>query len=84
MKARVSQLHNTAAGWAQVQAQYEAVNEAFVPSSGELIVYDPDETYHYARLKIGDGHTALQELSFFTDATIKTMLSKCNIDAGRI
>ncbi len=80
MNARISQLHKTEAGWAEVQAQYESNNKVFIPRSGELIVYDPDEHCEYSRLKIGDGNTALQDLPFLVESTLATKI----IDAGRI
>jgi hypothetical protein len=83
MNARISQLHKTEAGWAEVIAQYEAHNEVFIPNAAELIVYDPDDNYSYARLKIGDGATALQRLPFI-DESILAVLACRNIDAGRI
>jgi hypothetical protein len=70
MNARISQLHKTEAGWLEVQAQYEAHNGVFIPNAGELIVYDPDDCYAYARLKIGDGATALQNLPFLADTVL--------------
>jgi hypothetical protein len=36
----------------------------FIPKAGEIIVYDKDETYDYERFKIGDGETAVADLSF--------------------
>lgn len=36
----------------------------FIPYAGEFIVYDPDDTYSYARFKIGDGKTTIVELPF--------------------
>lgn len=85
MNARISQLHKTEAEWLEVQAQYEAHNEVFVPRAGELIVYDPDDNFEYARLKIGDGATALQDLPFFADTVLAGLTPVCKtIDAGRI
>lgn len=80
MRARVSQLHKTEEGW-------NALAE-FIPFSGEIVVFDPDETYHYARLKLGDGKTKLADLPFFIDSIITDHLTKSGlngiIDAGRI
>ena len=85
MNARISQLHKTEAEWLAVQAQYEAHGEVFIPRAGELIVYDPDDAYEHARLKIGDGVTALQHLSFLADTVfIGSADSIRTIDAGRI
>ena len=39
----------------------------FVPKAGELIVYDPDTTYNYTRIKIGDGSTKVSALPFLFD-----------------
>jgi hypothetical protein len=44
--ARMQQKHGLEVDWN---------SSTFVPLKGELIVYDPDESYNYARLKIGDG-----------------------------
>jgi hypothetical protein len=85
MNARISQLHKTEAEWLEVQAQYKAHGEVFIPRAGELIVYDPDASYDYARLKIGDGVTALQELPFLTDTVLAGLATAPKIiDAGRI
>lgn len=36
----------------------------FIPYKGEFIVYDPDDNYSYARVKIGDGQTLINSLPF--------------------
>ena len=85
MATRISQLHKTEAGWIETQESLQAQNKTFVPEAGELIIYDPDTNYPYARLKIGDGVTPLQDLPYFIDATtIENILSKRSLDAGRI
>ena len=80
MKARVSNLHRTEIDWS-------TLND-WTPEAGELIVYDPDENYSYARLKIGDGATALKDLPFFIDESINSILRAQRfstiIDGGRI
>ena len=80
MKARVSQLHKTEADWNKLSS--------FVPLSGEFIIFDPDKTHEYARLKVGDGATPLNELPFFIDSAIDHHVTKRRlnevIDAGRI
>ena len=59
-----------------------------VPEAGELIIYDPDEKYSYARIKVGDGTHTLKELNFFIDTTIAETLKQVRfedtIDGGRI
>ena len=51
----------------------KAVN--FIPKQGELIVYDKDSTYSYARFKIGDGVTNVNNLPFTTMVSIETTSS---------
>lgn len=80
MKARVSQLHRTEAEWLSLAK--------WVPEAGELVVYDPDAVYPYARVKIGDGQRSLSELDFFVNSTVDTILQKLHysdtLDGGRI
>lgn len=80
MKARVSQLHMTEAEW-QKWSQW-------IPESGELVVYDPDDQHPHARIKVGDGIRKLCELDFFIDSAINEILKQIRfssvIDGGRI
>lgn len=80
MKARLSLLHKTKEEWDELHD--------FVPFSGEIIIFDADTTYGYARLKLGDGKTPLKDLPFFIDSTIAKHLEDSMpngiIDAGRI
>jgi hypothetical protein len=80
MKARISQLHKTELEW-QEYVQ-------LVPEPGELIVYDPDESHPYARVKLGDGVHTLKELDFFIDSAIAEALNQIKFatvnDGGRI
>lgn len=80
MKARLSLLHKQEAEWNKLSN--------WKPAAGEVVVYDPDENYDYARLKIGDGTKTLKELNFFIDKTVLSTLQKQRyfeiIDAGRI
>ena len=39
----------------------------FIPKKGELILYDPDTTYDYTRIKIGDGSLKVSALPFLFD-----------------
>jgi hypothetical protein len=80
MKARISQLHMTEVEWRQY---YD-----WIPEAGELVVYDPDSNYPYARIKIGDGIRPLKELDFFINSTITEILKQTRfedtVDGGRI
>ena len=67
LEARVVLRHDTEANWNL------CVN--FIPKQGEAIVYDIDDNYDYARIKIGDGVRPVTELPFqqggsTSDATI--------------
>ena len=80
MKARISQLHNIESEWLKLST--------WVPEAGELIVYDPDEHYDYARIKVGDGKKYLNELPFIIESAAKALIQKQHyfeiIDAGRV
>ena len=80
MKARISQLHMTEADWARYSS--------LIPEAGELLVYDPDSTHPYARIKVGDGERKLSELDFFIDSAIAEVLRQVRfedvVDGGRI
>lgn len=80
MIARVSNLHKTESEWQN--------HPEFIPNAGELVIYDPDDQYKYARFKVGDGETLLKDLEFFLEATIADLLKNSSfnstIDSGRI
>ena len=56
IKGRFVQKHDIESNWKKATS--------FSPLQGEIIVYDPDDTYSYARLKIGDGATNVNDLPF--------------------
>lgn len=62
--SRITHKHDIEANWEK------ATN--FIPKAGELIIYDKDNNYPYERLKIGDGIKKVNELDFFTFATVET------------
>lgn len=80
MKARVSNLHKTEAEWQKLKD--------WKPEAGELVVYDPDEHFEYARIKMGDGVRTLQELEFLVDKATLNILKNLKhseiLDGGRI
>ena len=80
MKARVSHLHKTESEWLKFND--------WKPAAGELIIYDPDENFKYARIKVGDEQHTLKELDFFIDSTVNSILQEAKfteiIDSGRI
>lgn len=54
----------------------------FIPLNGELVVYDPDETYTYKRFKFGDGVTNVNDLPFFGDFILDKLLGKVDLFMG--
>ena len=69
------------------EANWEKYPE-FIPSAGEVIVYDIDGRYSYERFKIGDGKTKINELPFSIERNIQHMFdvrdNMIYIDGGRI
>ena len=53
---RIRHKHDTEANW------NKATN--FIPLLGELIVYDPDASFSYCRIKMGDGVNVVSALPF--------------------
>lgn len=52
-----------------IQENWELIPN-FVPLAGELIIYLPDDTHTYARIKIGDGETTIRNLNFVDAGTL--------------
>lgn len=59
---RIQHKHDIEANW------IKAIN--FTPLNGEIIVYDKDDTHDYARIKIGDGVTKINELHFMLNDSV--------------
>lgn len=62
LRARLINLHKTESEWSI---------SSFVPVLGEVIVYDPDETISYPRIKVGDGKTLVKDLPFISDTLLE-------------
>lgn len=60
LKTRIINKHDTEAHW--------ELATGFIPEDGEIIIYDPDTTYDYSRVKVGDGETNVNDLPFVDDA----------------
>ena len=82
VKTRIQQKHDIEANW---------LKSTFVPLRGELIVYDSEidengvnlalpegrtERYTYARYKLGDGRTSVNDLPFATNVHVHDNLYK--------
>ena len=63
INGRIVHKHDIEANW------NKATN--FIPKNAEIIIYDPDSNYSYARVKVGDGTTKVTSLPFIDNA-IKT------------
>ena len=75
LNARVQQKHDTEVNWKKATA--------FIPKSGEIIVYDPDDNYSFPRFKIGDGKTKVNDLPFvFEPATKEDIDEICGVGAN--
>lgn len=78
--SRIVTTHDTEAFWNE--------RKQFVPYKGEQIIYDPDETHNYSRVKIGDGVTTLFDLPFSFESSFKELLNMtegvCYVDGGHI
>ena len=42
----------------------------FIPLKGEVIIYSPDDTHPFSRIKVGDGVTSVINLPFIDATTI--------------
>lgn len=65
LNVQIINAHDTESNWKQIEND-------FVPSDGEMIVYSPDATHTNSRIKIGNGKDNLAKLNFFTGNIIKT------------
>ena len=61
IKSRIEHKHDVEINWKKAIA--------FIPKAGELIIYDPDNNYNYARINIGDGKTTVNILPFSSEIT---------------
>lgn len=71
IKSRQQQKYDIEANW------ITAGNKGFIPMIGEIIVYIPDASHDYSRIKIGNGTNNVNELSFL-DQKIWEQLSTMN------
>ena len=68
IKTRIQLKSDTEANWNK--AGPKEGSNGFVPLLGELIVYIPDATHPFSRLKIGDGNTNVVALPFIDSGTL--------------
>lgn len=75
IKARIQLKNDTELNW------QKAIN--FIPKAAEPIIYLPDDTHTFCRLKIGDGTTTVSNLSFVDISALETGALE-NIVAKRV
>ena len=68
IKTRIQLKSDTEANWNK--AGPKEGSNGFVPLAGELIVYTPDATHPFSRLKVGNGSTNVVDLPFIDAGTI--------------
>lgn len=74
IKTRIILKHDTEENWRKA--------ESFIPRLGEVIIYDTDTNNTYARCKIGDGTTPVNELSFAVNSITNEEIDEvCGITA---
>ena len=74
VKSRILHKHDIEAHWKL------ATN--FSPLAGEIIIYDPDENYENARVKVGDGKTNVNNLPFIKDYATSSLIENHKKDAA--
>ena len=68
IKTRIQLKSDTEANWNK--AGPKDGSNGFVPLPGELIVYTPDATHPFSRLKVGNGSTNVVSLPFIDSGTL--------------
>lgn len=68
IKTRIQLKSDTEANWNKAAPKQNS--PGFIPLAGELIIYTPDTTHDYSRLKVGDGVTNVVSLPFIDAGTI--------------
>lgn len=68
IKTRIQLKSDTEANWNKAGPKDNS--PGFVPLQGELIIYKPDATHTYSRLKVGDGTTNVIALPFIDAGTV--------------
>ena len=68
IKTRIQLKSDTEENWNKAGPKNGSAG--FVPLLGELIVYTPDATHPFSRLKVGDGSTNIVNLPFIDSGTL--------------
>ena len=62
IQSRIQHKHDVASNWEKATG--------FIPKVGEIIIYDPDENFSHARVKVGDGITNINLLEFIDNSKV--------------
>ena len=81
LNIRVSHMHDIEEIWNKCPN--------FIPSVGEIIIYDVDTSHEYPRVKVGDGVTSVTALPFLVESAIEQIFNSDNsttgyVDGGRV
>ena len=74
IKTRIQHKHDVEANW--------ILAKGFIPLTGELIIYDADDTHEVPRIKIGDGKTSVGNLPFVNEIPISCGAADPNADTA--
>ena len=50
-----------------IEINWDLVGNIFIPLAGEIIIYSPDSSHDFSRIKIGDGSTNIASLPFVNE-----------------
>lgn len=78
LNVRIQHKHDTHEYWTTGAGKDD------IPLYGELIIYDPDDTCAYTRLKFGDGKTNVVDLPFFGNEIVTRLDEVENIQANTV
>lgn len=68
-KTKIINKHDTAVNWSK---------SSYIPSQGEIVVFDVDSTHDYERVKVGNGVDNVNALEFITDNLASIVNTKAN------
>ena len=66
IKSRVILKHDIESNWLQATG--------FSPLKGEIVIYDPDATHSYSRVKVGNGKDNVNALPFIDESLKETLV----------
>lgn len=61
-----------------IESNWNRAAGTFMPKQGEIIIYDIDDSHPYERFKIGDGENYVDDLPFYLEDELLSLLDKIN------